>query len=1018
MNLDKIIQDDNYYYFFRALNMGDLSDIKNGITVSNNHINKIRTDRERYDGISKYREDDLISLEQVHDHIKKNHRYDTNCISLSSNANVALDYGRGNYKDQYVMIKIPKSELGRSVVNAGLYMINEINSKIQELINNKELSDIERYYISRIDEVKTQDELNIVIEELKKRNLDNFEKEISFDITNSIDYSSLNKQENLEKNKTVLKLDVIRRNIISNASNKFLIQTLGSAFSSLEYIHYNSITGDKINYVNRKIIDIFSLLQQIPSSPLLDELKLELLNNINNQNINNYEYNNYHLNVEDDYTIDKMFELTLGTIDYNSSINMYKKSFYLAKSKLRMKDTLNLLKTITNNNPKYNELYKLMESSTFGIEPEIISRQSDNKINISESVSLDFNLKEIELFNFVNQLNIKDLEFILKNPTKTFEFYLNHFNIEKGSYTKNEYFANAIIDLFNWKKLNIISISSKQRRQIIDKLIENNVVDVYYSLKEKGVKEEKIANVLLTSIVRKKDLTNINVNETFSVEELEDFLGYYKVHDSNLILRPYQASALENGNELLKYYNFYAAIMPTGSGKSFLSLAKMLENRNAKMLYLAPNDIILNQLEDYIIKYIYGSKGTLTKSKKQIIKEVFPNLKLCTYQLLLSENQDKIINVTYDLIFLDELHRSGASEWYSKVKKLINNQPKTTKVIGITATPERTNDDLNMANEWAKYFGYTDKEIELHKHLAINMDIEQAIKLGYVVNPKVVFCEYNLFSPGGVLYNLHERINLIQDESVRNRSIEEFKRLRKIIEKSHGISKIIGDNLKLGDRCLVFLPVVNKDGKLIEDEDGNIIDSRIYGDEVIEKYKELLISYLQEYYHLSKDEINDMVEFHSMLGKYGKGKNQYELEKFEQKDSKKIKFMLLMNKGNEGMHAECEREIHLRPTESINLILQLLGRVEYGILPNQIIPDEERPTVIDLVGNLFVYALNKEKNKVDDLDKLKIVIDWINNTGIIPSIDSNDKVEYMHAITLRSIKNKYIKWSLFCNFRI
>ena len=273
-----------------------------------------------------------------------------------------------------------------------------------------------------------------------------------------------------------------------------------------------------------------------------------------------------------------------------------------------------------------------------------------------------------------------------------------------------------------------------------------------------------------------------------------------------------------------------------------------------------------------------------------------------------------------------------------------------------------------------------------------------------------MFCEYNLFELGVVLYNLQERINLIQDESVRNRSLEEFKRLRRIVEKSHGISQIIGDNLKLGDRCLVFLPVVNKDGKEIEDEDGNIVDYRIYGDEVIEKYKELLISYLQEYYHLSKDEISDIVEFHSMLGKYGKGKNQYELERFEQKDDGKIKFMLVLNKGNEGMHVKCEAEINLRPTESSILILQQLGRVEYGILPNQIIIDEDRPTVIDLVGNLFVYALNKEKNKVDDLDKLKIVIDWINNNGIIPSINTTDKVEYMHAITLRSIKNKYIKY--------
>ena len=37
-NTDNIIQDDNYYYFFRALNMGDLNDINNGITVNNGSI--------------------------------------------------------------------------------------------------------------------------------------------------------------------------------------------------------------------------------------------------------------------------------------------------------------------------------------------------------------------------------------------------------------------------------------------------------------------------------------------------------------------------------------------------------------------------------------------------------------------------------------------------------------------------------------------------------------------------------------------------------------------------------------------------------------------------------------------------------------------------------------------------------------------------------------------------------------------------------------------------------------------
>lgn len=59
-NLEKfnIIQDEENYYFFRALNMADNNDIEQGIIASKNgKIERIRTDRERYDGETKYRED-------------------------------------------------------------------------------------------------------------------------------------------------------------------------------------------------------------------------------------------------------------------------------------------------------------------------------------------------------------------------------------------------------------------------------------------------------------------------------------------------------------------------------------------------------------------------------------------------------------------------------------------------------------------------------------------------------------------------------------------------------------------------------------------------------------------------------------------------------------------------------------------------------------------------------------------------------------------------------------------------
>ena len=131
-----IIEDEENYYFFRALNMADNNDLETGVTLDDSrNIQRIRTDRERYEentenGEPKYSKDVPISLEQVYDHIKMHYRKDTNCISLSSNGNVSISYGREFYKDRYAIVKVPKSELGEKVINAGQYMLEEIVRKV------------------------------------------------------------------------------------------------------------------------------------------------------------------------------------------------------------------------------------------------------------------------------------------------------------------------------------------------------------------------------------------------------------------------------------------------------------------------------------------------------------------------------------------------------------------------------------------------------------------------------------------------------------------------------------------------------------------------------------------------------------------------------------------------------------------------------------------------------------------------------------------------------------------------
>ena len=43
---------------------------------------------------------------------------------------------------------------------------------------------------------------------------------------------------------------------------------------------------------------------------------------------------------------------------------------------------------------------------------------------------------------------------------------------------------------------------------------------------------------------------------------------------------------------------FAAAILPTGAGKSFIALIEMLKYQNEPILYLAPQDEILNQIKN------------------------------------------------------------------------------------------------------------------------------------------------------------------------------------------------------------------------------------------------------------------------------------------------------------------------------------------------------------------------------------------------------------------------------------
>ena len=308
-----------------------------------------------------------------------------------------------------------------------------------------------------------------------------------------------------------------------------------------------------------------------------------------------------------------------------------------------------------------------------------------------------------------------------------------------------------------------------------------------------------------------------------------------------------------------------------------------------------------------------------------------------------------------------------------------------------------------MANEMAQKLGYTNREAVSGKHIAMNMNLTNAIRMGLVVNPKLVSCVYNLKSDGSLdeLKENIEQIEDIEDIEDRNKKLEEYEALRRKIEKAEGISEILQKNVKRGGKYIVFLPVAEN----LEDEDGNVIGRK--------KAKEKIKDYEKQIAEYFKDS-GIVPNFHSMLGEYGDKENARQLEEFENSNTDSTNFMLVMNKANEGLHLEkLDGMIWLRPMDENSriLYLQQLGRVIYSEDPDNPTKDEDRPVVIDLVNNTLKVMWDLEPTEQDDIEMLNLIVEWYEkHNERIPNINSKEKEEAGYGALLISIQEKYKKY--------
>ena len=178
----------------------------------------------------------------------------------------------------------------------------------------------------------------------------------------------------------------------------------------------------------------------------------------------------------------------------------------------------------------------------------------------------------------------------------------------------------------------------EEKNNLIQRLQDEYCLDLYPKLEERGIDRQNIPTILLNTITRSKDfevtendteqtikekrlkqydrILNENIedlNKDLSIERIERFLGYYDVEGTRIKLRPYQQRAADNAKEILRDNRFASVILPTGAGKSFVALSQLMEHKDEEILYLAPQNEIIEQMKDYIIKYIHGPVNTIRK---------------------------------------------------------------------------------------------------------------------------------------------------------------------------------------------------------------------------------------------------------------------------------------------------------------------------------------------------------------------------------------------------------------------
>ncbi|MBR4419073.1 MAG: DEAD/DEAH box helicase family protein, partial [Clostridia bacterium] len=357
-----------------------------------------------------------------------------------------------------------------------------------------------------------------------------------------------------------------------------------------------------------------------------------------------------------------------------------------------------------------------------------------------------------------------------------------------------------------------------------------------------------------------------------------------------LELYKHNKKAYEKVEAMFEHENHVAIVHATGTGKSFISMKWLFDNKDKKCLFLAPTYEILDQFEEHV------------KSQGLSLKKDFPNLQFAIYSNLMRKSDKDLKKLQVDNIVLDEFHRCGAPEWGKSINKVIGYNA-DAKVLGISATPIRYLDNnKNMAEEL------------FHGNIASEITLVDAMTDGILPMPTYISAAYSFDKD---IERIQDKINRIEDVEEKKLYEEQLKDAKRMLEKSEGLSTVFEK----------YIP--NKEGKYV----------------VFCRDQKHMQQMMQEAKDWLKN-VNSDVDMYTVYSGQGRKANKRNLADFNKSKNHHIKLLFSIEMLNEGVHVpDIDGVIMLRPTESKIIYLQQLGRA-LSVGHNQ------HPVVFDIVNNI------------------------------------------------------------------